>query len=102
MTFREKLASVILVTKVNYDDDDDVEEKIVDINLNTLDDIKAENEKLILQLAMLQKMASEGQDVSKKFRSLEKKFEMIREIGELIAIKNTMKEKTKNEKKDGT
>ena len=84
---------------LNDDDYDDVQEKTN--NLNTLDDIRDENEKLILQLQMLQKKAMEGQDVSKKFRLLEEKFEMIAEIGELIAKTNNKKEKTKNEKNNG-
>ena len=98
MRFREKLESVRLVTILNYeDDDDDVEEKIN--NLNTIEDIKIEKEKLILQLKMLEKKAIEGQNVSRKLRILENKFEMIREMGELIALKHTMKDKTINEDK---
>lgn len=105
MRFREKMESIRFVTMLKDDDDDDYNnddgrnEKIN--NLNTVDDIKAETNRLIEQLKVLQKKAMEGQDVSRKLSQLEEKFEMIREIGELLAIKNSLKEKALNEKRNG-
>ena len=69
--------------------------------LETMEDVKKENDKLLLELELLKKkFSSEGMDVSASFQKLENKFMIIENVGKLLfsAQKKTLikKGKTKN------
>lgn len=89
--FADKLETIKLVTILNTCDGDvDKNRRLAD--LETLDGVMRENQRLIERLNELEKKRLQGRDVRGELSKLEEQFEIISQIGELMAKKKSIVE----------